>query len=505
MAFQIVKVNAYSLWYSMYKMLASFCIIHLIGTFCILRVSALPSITALFYENPINEGLEAMLHCAVLRPPNEYVIDIIKDSTFLVRHDEVQPQTGMDMSLSSDGNTLILKIANIHRDNSGMYTCKLLVPEPGVAGAWRTVSSDRTDLTVHYFSEPPRCLLNNMNGVVLEHEDRIGATCTATQGNPAVNIQWTKILANGVKIPQTSSYAMTSSTTIAELESVFYKNEDNVIYTCTVSSPAFPNVKDNTCTIGPFNLKPTPPPPPPPIPEEDTTFEIPTSDGPEVRVGANPEMGTPAIVGIVVVLLIVSLSAFLFLLMRFRKVTSEKHLPQDVEGLSARDTAIPPCKSNPSIKHGKDLRKSKNKSFTVIAEVLPMRKGKFYPPPPAYPTPDQQKELNAKYLTQSNDSNKMDEVMSVSSWGDILDSGQSSNSGDQFANDGDGLVEPKRETKADSLKRMFGASTGHSTNIYSNEIIMYSDVKKPLSARGRGSLISQSSFNSKSPLYATIQ
>ena len=490
-------------WCPVFKMMSFICVFYICGTWFLLGVAAQPlgpTVLASFVENPIIEGKEAMLHCDVPSPPGDYVIDILYGSKFVVRHDEVQPVAGMDMSLSSDGNTLILKIAKIKRGDYGMYTCKVLVPEAG--GAWRTVGSSSTSLNVHYFSNPPRCQLHGMfSGLILENGDAIRASCTTNPGNPPVSIQWTKTLASGAITTVPATYGMASYSVFSRFQTNFSRTENNVFYTCTVTSPSFPSATDNMCTIGPFMALPTKPPTTPKRPPkvEDTTFDIPTSDGPQVRIGANPEMGTPTIVGIVVVLLIVTFCTFLFLLFRFRKVTIAKHWQDAEQGVPVKETAVPATKPSPERKKPEIKRKSKVKSFTVMAEVISPKKGKFYPPPPAYPTPSEQQEINQKYLVSNQD------VMSVSSWGDILDSPTSTNTGDQFASDGDGLVEPKKESKTDSLKKIF--TGGHyygNIGEHRKQPAVYADVIKSDAKSSRDSVISQTSICSDSPLYASI-
>ena len=206
--------------------------------------------------SPVEEGAILSIHCEVFNLEPTHQVIIYRTSpdgqpTTLsygegVSHD-VDDRVFLAVRQQIDGSTVFfLSIMSVTRHEGGQYFCKVFnVAEHAPS----TLPVSPVTVDVSYFPSDSDPVCSPKEPPVVTVGDIITMNCSSGKGSPTVLINWVR--SDGVRSARGTFYDTEDGVIHSELEFRVKASDSKVVFSCEISSPAFPGRKQS-CHIGPL-------------------------------------------------------------------------------------------------------------------------------------------------------------------------------------------------------------------------------------------------------------
>ena len=141
--------------------------------------------------------------------------------------------------------------------------------EDSTSTSMETSNTAQSSTSTNYFfpDSDPQCT-SSMSPMSLTEGSNMTLTCTSTEGNPPVSIEWSKP-GSELRTPSTFTFEGVS---ISQITYTVAREDEGAIIICYVGSAQFPDLL-RTCFIGPLQIQASPSTPLPDDSTESTTVE----------------------------------------------------------------------------------------------------------------------------------------------------------------------------------------------------------------------------------------
>ncbi len=207
--------------------------------------------------NPVKQGGFLSVYCQIWNIKEEYKVTISRN----LRSKRLQTEMlswGPDVlgdervllalrTLEDGSAVYFLTILDVTREDEGTYVCKVRT----LSGGEQIIGTSSVDVTINYFPGESSPTCSPGEPIVVTEGQEIVLNCSSTEGKPHVNFKWSKtpqhnrdsVLEDNVQSHDTHSLLTFKPS----------HRDDNAIFVCTISSPAFPQ-RSRTCHIGPITV-----------------------------------------------------------------------------------------------------------------------------------------------------------------------------------------------------------------------------------------------------------
>ena len=331
-------------------------------------------------------------------------------------------------------HTYRLTLWNITREDAGKYVCRVGVSSG--ATTVRFVASGTATVDVFYLPDlrvSPHCsLINHPSEQLPEVGETIHMQCLSQGGNPIVGMRWSQNGKGEISNSRVSKPSSSDGIVVAVLDVTILPEHMTAVFTCEITSLGFPSFS-HSCTVGPFvSPSVTPPLTHPRFGSTTKLIKSQNSIG-ESDEGMFSPFKIPVFAGVAGLMCLLIIIIAVVVVKRRRHQTKESqhrdsqahlvtHGVNGVEKVNVqRDIEPVQHKSAPNggpmyavvqkskLEENDDYANKNMPDVLSRAKTLPIvsiapNHNKSYPPPPSYPTEQQQHEINQLLDKNSNSS-----------------------------------------------------------------------------------------------------
>lgn len=212
--------------------------------------------------HPVKEGAILSVHCQINSlAANNYVtisrqLDGEESPQILTWGETVLGNIGDNVFLAirqlNDGSIIyFLSIVGVTIRDQGKYICKVMPSTQDFVVGW-----DSTFIKIQYFPRDPHpnCTPKTQ-GLTVYSGTPITLKCTSQTAFPEVALTWRK---GADRVPESNVRSMKhNGTSYTELRFRASLSDNEAVFLCQLTSPAFPN-KVKSCHVGPITVLPNP-------------------------------------------------------------------------------------------------------------------------------------------------------------------------------------------------------------------------------------------------------